>query len=328
MTKKTVRTVKDNFDGPWKFYFRDNLRYFLQFADIEAYNQIDWSHNPEFLDKELKRISKGLKKSLVVVDCLVKVLLKNGEERWLLIHIEFQAQRDLNFPERMFIYNFRSYDLYRVPVASYAVLADDNPAWKPEGFGYSFGKSSANVNFGVLKLMDYSKRESELEQSDNPFALAILAHLKTLETRGNPESRYLWKLRLTRMLFNRGWERLAIESLFDFIEWVMRLPEELEDKYEDEIERESEEGKDNAMELMSPRRKRDIGIGRTEGKLEGKLEALRMAVLEVLQARFTSSPEVLEVKVRQIESPNELQNLLKAAATVATLQEFDRMLLG
>ena len=49
-----------------------------------------------------------------------------------------------------------------------------------------------------------------LELNDNPLALAILEHLKGLETRVNPESKFIWKLRLPTTLFNRGWEWLVI----------------------------------------------------------------------------------------------------------------------
>ena len=32
----------------------------------------------------------------------------------------------------MFVYNYRLYDRYRQPVASLAVLADDQPGWRPD----------------------------------------------------------------------------------------------------------------------------------------------------------------------------------------------------
>ncbi len=58
--------------------------------------------------------------------------------------------------------------------------------------------------------MDNYKRVVFLELNDNPFALAILEHLKGLETRVNPKSRLIWKLQLPTTLFNRGWEWLVI----------------------------------------------------------------------------------------------------------------------
>ena len=316
MVKIKYKPVKEDFDGPWKVYFRDNLRYFLQFADPAAYSAIDWSFDPEFLDKELRRISRGINKNNVVVDCLVKVWLKSGIEHWILVHIEFQAQKDISFPERMFVYNTRAFDLYRVPIASYAVLADENVNWKPDSFGYGFGQSSNFMRFGVLKLTDFIGREVELETSDNPFALAILVHLKTLETKGNPEARYQWKLRLAKMLFKRGWDRKAVDSLFGFIDWVMRLPQLLEDRFDQSIVEEEEV---NEMELLSPREKR----WRKVFKAEGRTEESQFFVLDTLKLRFGSIPENLEAKVRKIESLEKLRNLHRTAIKATALSEFE-----
>lgn len=323
MRTKRLRPVKDNFDGPWKVYFQDNLRYFIQFVDKAAYDQIDWSREPEFLDKELRRISHGFKKSLAIADCLVKVWLKSGEERWILIHVEFQSQKDPSLPERMLIYNIRSFDHYRVPVASFAVLADDNLDWKPNSYSYGFGQSETSIRYGVLKLTDYIGRENELEQSDNPFALAILAHLKTIETKGNPEARYGFKLRLAKMLFKRGWERRAVDSQFYFIDWVMKLPKELEDKFDREI---VEDGEGTIMELMSPRQRKWTQIGRVEGKVEGKVEASQLLILDTLIIRFGSTANKLEARIRLVDDFDALLELHRKAHNSATLSDFERSL--
>ena len=193
------------------------------------------------------------------------------------------------FTDRMFLYNARSYDLYRVSIASYAVLADDSPNWKPESFYYGFGKSKTSIEFGVLKMMDYIGREEELEKSDNLFALAILAHLMTLQTKRDPNARYFWKLRLARILFKQGWERKAVESLFGLIDWLMRLPQHLEDRFEEEILAEEEE---NNMALISPREK--IGLIWAKKKAKRKeerksLNSLFLIFYDFVSRRFLKS---------------------------------------
>ncbi len=221
MARKSVQKVKDNFDGPWKVYFRECLEDFLRFVDVEAYEEIDWSRKPEFLDKELHLISRKIKKSYVVVDSLVKVWLKTGEEKYVLIHVEFQSEKEIGFPKRIYIYNTRAYERYRVPVASYAILADEATDWNPTSFSYGFGRSRTGIDHCTLKLTDYRGREGELVTSDNPFALATLAHLKTVETRGSEGARFDWTIRLTRSLFKKGWNRDRIEALYYFIDWMM-----------------------------------------------------------------------------------------------------------
>ena len=67
-------------------------------------------------------------------DILVVVGLQNGIPRLIYAHVEVQGQYDAEFAERMFVYNYRLYDRYRQPVASLAVLADDQPGWRPDHF--------------------------------------------------------------------------------------------------------------------------------------------------------------------------------------------------
>ncbi len=71
-------------------YFQDFLRFF--FPHIA--NDIDFDKGYEFLDKELKRILREAGTGKRYADILVKVYLKDGQEEWLLIHIEVQGYGD------------------------------------------------------------------------------------------------------------------------------------------------------------------------------------------------------------------------------------------
>jgi predicted transposase/invertase (TIGR01784 family) len=63
-----------------------------------------------------------------------------------------------------------------------------------------------------------------------------MAHLKTKETRNNALDRKEWKFNLTRMLYERGYERQDILNLFRFIDWILELPEDLKRSFRDELE--------------------------------------------------------------------------------------------
>ena len=52
----------------------------------------------------------------------------------------------------------------------------------------------------MVKLLDYRDRWQALEQDSNPFALVVMAHLKTQATRRNATDLKEWKLRLIRTL--------------------------------------------------------------------------------------------------------------------------------
>ena len=104
------------------------------------------------------------------------------------------------------------------------------------------------------------------------FALAVLAHLKTLETRGDAEARLAWKLRLGRMLFARKWRRKEIEELLQFLDWIMSLPEPLEDRFDAEwhkLEREQ-----TMAQTMPPIIRRAEARGEKVGEQRGKRDAL------------------------------------------------------
>ncbi|MFM6405965.1 MAG: transposase, partial [Microcystis sp.] len=98
---------------------------------------IDWTKIPESLEKELKRITASAKTKKRFADKLYKVWLLRGEEVWILIHIEIQSQYEENFPQRMYIYNYRAFDLYQKPVISLAILGDERVNWRPDSYNYT-----------------------------------------------------------------------------------------------------------------------------------------------------------------------------------------------
>ncbi len=83
----------------------------------------------------------------------------------------------------------------------------------------------------VKELLDYRSQWSELEASDNLFATVVMAHLKTQETKRHPQRRKEWKFGLLRRLYEQGWSRQDIRNLYEFTDWVMILPEALEEEF-------------------------------------------------------------------------------------------------
>jgi hypothetical protein len=186
--RRPTRSPAD-YDSPWKEALDRYFEPFLAFFFPEAHADIDWARRYEMLDKELQRIMRGRGEGRRVVDKLVKVWLKSGEERWLLIHVEVQTGRERDFPRRMFVYNYRIFDRYGQEVVSLAVLADDNHDWRPSHYSYGRWGCRTGIEFRSVKLLDYAPHWQALEADPNPFATVVLAHLKTLETRGAPAGR-------------------------------------------------------------------------------------------------------------------------------------------
>jgi hypothetical protein len=165
------------------------------------------------------------------VDKLVKVWTTGGVECWVLIHVEVQTTRDAEFPRRMYVYNYRVFDRYNRPVASLAVLADNDADWRPTDFHSNPFGCEAGIRFPAVKLLDFVAHEAMLEASDNPFAPVVLAHLKARQTHGDPPARHAWKVRLVRNLYERGFSAKDVRELFRLIDWLMELPPPLQDVF-------------------------------------------------------------------------------------------------
>jgi len=111
MTEK----LPTNYDSPWKEMIEIYFPQFLQFFFPQVYNEIDWSlEKPyEFLDQELQQLEPEGETGKRLADKVAKVWLKSGEQIWIIVHIEVQGKYEKNFPQRMWIYNYRLYDRHK-----------------------------------------------------------------------------------------------------------------------------------------------------------------------------------------------------------------------
>ncbi len=106
-----------------------------------------------------------------------------------------------------------------------------------------------------------------------------MAHLKALETGKDPEDRFRWKLYLIKRLYRLGYEKKDVILLFEFIDWVMSLPKELDKIFWVEIREIEEEEK---MEYISSVQR----IGREEGLEEGFQEGIAKLLGSQISKRF------------------------------------------
>ena len=97
--------MSDNYDSPWKDVLERYFPEFMAFFFPTAYQEIDWSKGYESLDQELQQVVREADSGKRFADKLMKVWRHDGEELYVVIHIEVQGQHDTKFPLRMFIYN-------------------------------------------------------------------------------------------------------------------------------------------------------------------------------------------------------------------------------
>jgi hypothetical protein len=251
-------------DTPWKQILESYFPQFMAFFFPEAHSQIDWSQGFEFLDGELQQISRESETGKRITDKLVKVYLRNGQEQWIIVHIEVQNQKEDQFSERVFLYFARLRDKFQREVASFAVLGDTDLNWRPQLLMIETLGCGLQFFFPIAKLLDYKQRKEELKSSDNPFAVVAQAHLAAQATKGkeSQERRRKRKFALTTMLYEQGYSPQEIIDLFRFIDWVLTLPLELEEVFRNDLRNYEEEKKMTYITSFER-----IGIAKSEAKL-------------------------------------------------------------
>lgn len=307
-----------DFDSPWKEALELFFPAFLVFFFPRVHEAVDWSRGYEALDKELQQIVREAAVGRRYADKLFKVWLLDRQEAWILIHVEVQSQHDEEFAERMFVYHYRLYDRHRRPVVSLAVLADDQPDWRPDRFGYSLCGCAVELVFPVVKLLDYVANTAGLETGSNPFA-PLLAHLKTMETRQDAEARCKWKMCVIRSLYERGYTADEVRQLFRLADWMMDLPEPFEEQFYEELSRFEEE---KQMPYVTSVERLALKKGEAKGRAEGKAETL----LRILERRYAMKlPADLDVAIRRTTDLARLESWVDLAFEADSLDEFRRL---
>ena len=225
----------DDFDNPWKAAIERHFSSFLHFFFPAAHAEIDWTHAPVWLDQELRNVARDAKPGKRIVDKLAHIKRTDGEPAWVYIHLEIQGQQQENFSKRMFVYHYRLYDRYEQPIASLALLTDDHPRWRPERFGYRSLGCELALDYPVAKLTDWVRSEHKLADDHNPFALLTLAHLATRATRHDPSARKQEKWQLLKQLYRKGWTAQEVLDFYQVLDWMMRLPKELEQQLRQDV---------------------------------------------------------------------------------------------
>lgn len=309
--KKSIKKLKkprSEFDAPWKEVLDIYFEQFVAYCWPQHYSEIDWSKSYISLDKELAKIARSAAIGNKVADKLIKVCLKNGEEAYILIHIEVQRGFDSSFEDRMYTSRYRIRDSYKKPIASLAILIDTDKNWRPICYREELWGSSVEMKFPIIKLIDYQDRIEELEKSANPFVTVILAQLTTMK-KESPEDMLINKVNLIKRLYLQNWKKEDVLTLFKFIDWVFALPTTFEVMCKKQIEEFEEELHVNYVTSFER-------ISREEGRQEGRNDIL----LRLLQHKFNIVPEQYLEKIEKANTDT-VQNWAERVLDCYKLEE-------
>jgi predicted transposase YdaD len=116
----------------------------------------------------------------------------------------------------------------------------------------------------------------------------------TQQTKGQHVKRHAAKWLLARMLCERDWGKQQIVDLFGIIDWIMRIPPELQSQLMSDI---ADLEKERNMPYLNSFERAGLERGRQEGRQEGRLEGQQDLLRHLLVARFGSIPPAVEQRL-------------------------------
>ncbi len=300
-------------DSPWKDALQLYFPHFLAFFFPDIHPDIDWSRGYESLDKELLQILRRAKLGKLFADKLFKVWLHDGTDCWILIHVEIQAEVEKTFPQRMFEYHIAIRKMYNREVVGLALLCDDQPDWRPMTFWQERWGCRIELTFRIAKLLDFLSRRDELETSDNPIAAVVLADLDAKDTRSDPGDRKNRKLRLAKGLLRRNWSADDIRQLLGLIDWLMALPDDLDDAFQSEMH-----------ELQKEKNVPYVTSFERYGEKKGLRKGLLLGISLALKFKFGAAGSRLLPKVKELgnEELEKFTRFLMKAESLEKVREY------
>ena len=159
----------------------------------------------------------------------------------------------------------------------------------------AFDETFMNFHFKTAKIFDW--KMEDLEQDSNIFAIVTMASIQSHEE--DMQKRFVSKERLTKMLYERGYSKEVIFALYEFLDGIIVLSDDLEKQYNDNIKNYE---KEKNMPYITTAERIGIKKGREEGRVESReeiaIEMLKehMAVEQIVKFTKLDKEKVLELK--------------------------------
>ena len=190
--------------------------------------------------------------------------------------MEIQGYDDAQFAKRMFTYFYRILDKYGKPVTAIAIFTDANKNFHPQVYEYEYLGTKNTFHFNTYKILDQD--EKQLEEDDNPFAVAILTVLLALKKKKlDDESLYNLKYQLAKNLLQKKIPRKKIDDLLIFLQLYVRFADsEYNVKFEKVIEELTENKTTMGIREMVMERAKKEGLAK--GLKEGLEQGLEKGI--------------------------------------------------
>ena len=217
-------------DDNWKFLIENNLEDFTAIFLPDLHGEIDYSVKPIFLEQEFRSTLRPFHLGKKFTDKIIKVRLKTGVDKLILIHVEVQHEAEDDFSERMYIYYTLIFLKYRLDITAIAVFTNkevppNRGIFRKEAFGTS-------IEYRYNSVWSMDKTEEALSASENIFDLALLTMRYLGETKNNMRKRLLFKKKLAELAVERNFSNDRINSFLIFVDEILKLSEDFKIAYE------------------------------------------------------------------------------------------------
>ena len=213
-------------------------------------------------------------------------------------------------------------------MASLAILADDDPQWRPGPYQTDLWNCRVHFEYLTCKLLDFA--EEDLIQSKNPVAHFVLAHRIAQRTTRDSPDRCRAKLQWIRQLYQHGFDADRARKLFRLMDWMTPLTWELEVDFR-ELLHQSDPHKVMPFVTSIERFAREEGLaqglsqGREEGREEGQMLALKESIRDLLEARFGTTPQEILDQMDGVSDLKTLRLWNRRAAIIQSLEAFQAL---
>jgi len=293
-------------DDFYKSLIKRFFWYFLEMALPELYADADINGAYEFLDKEFSDIlntgDSEIHESPHFADYVIKVPMKNGGEKWLILHLEIQGKGGETLSVRMYHYKCLIYAHYKKEPVALVVITDKRPTGEASGYAHSHYGTKTIYEYNNLVIMDLD--DDALLSSDNPIALVLYAAKSALKVKEEFQ-KYKFLHTLAGLLAGRGWSMMDKRDILLFIERIVNLKDKaLKRQYWEYRQKLSEEGKvmwkhwlDEVVEEEIEQRGIALGMakGVAKGVAQGREEGMEKAREEMARNLLANgvSPEII-----------------------------------
>ena len=279
--------------------------FFQEFMEAffpEADRLLDYSLL-EFLSQEIfADITTGEKK---YIDLLVKTRLL-GEEGFILVHVESQAQKDKDFARRMFRYFAHLFLKHDQPILPIVILSHGIKKKEPRSFRISFPFHQV-MDFNFLQL--HLKRHSwkDYLKQDNPAAAALLSCMDYRE-----EEKVQLKTEFLKMILRMRLDPTRMQLLIGFFDTYVPFTWPEEEQVQHRLVKELPPREVEEMtEILTSYHLRGREEGRQEGRQEGRIIALQRTLIKLAARKLGTISSELEKQIMECTSIPQLEDALE-----------------